>query len=47
MTAPIQLQCLPPRRKPATKRAFFMWVWAVIFVIGCAGLIARCAPFVM
>ncbi len=42
MSAPIQLQCLPKRKKPATVRALFWWVATASFFTGCAGVIARC-----
>lgn len=50
MSAPIQLQRMPKRRKPtkptkpATVRALF-WVIAIpCFAIFCAGVIAKCTP---
>lgn len=44
MTAPIQLQRLPKRKKPATVRALFWWVGIPCFAIFCAGVIAKCTP---
>lgn len=43
MTAPIQLQQLPSRKKPAKSRAFVLCIAIVCAAIFCAGLIAKCA----